>query len=138
VRRVHDNPDITSASYADLIGIEWLDDDPEHARARAPFRQDLLQPFGLMHGGVMSSLVESVCSRATALAVIGDGMVAMGQSISVSFVRPITEGAAEVNARARHRGRTTWVWEAEVRDERERTCALAQMTIAVRQMPVGR
>ena len=132
---MHDNPDITSASYADLIGIEWLDDDPGQARARAPFRQDLLQPFGLMHGGVMSSLVESVCSRATALAVIGDGMAAMGQSISVSFVRPITEGAAEVSARARHRGRTTWVWEAEVRDEQGRTCALAQMTIAVRPLP---
>jgi 1,4-dihydroxy-2-naphthoyl-CoA hydrolase len=132
---MHDNPDITSASYADLLGIEWLDDDPEQARARAPFRRDLLQPFGLMHGGVMSSLVESVCSRATALAVFGDGMAAMGQSISVSFLRPITEGAAEVHARARHRGRTTWVWEAEVRDAEERICALAQMTIAVRPIP---
>jgi uncharacterized protein (TIGR00369 family) len=135
VRRVHDNPDVTSASYADLLGIEWLDDDPEHAVARAPFRKDLLQPFGLMHGGVLSSLVESVCSRATALAVIGEGMAAMGQSISVSFVRPITAGAAEVRAQARHRGRTTWVWEAEVRDDRDRVCALAQMTIAVRPMP---
>ena len=40
----------------------------------------------------------------------------MGQSINVSFMRPITEGHAEVRAHARHRGRTTWVWEAEVRD----------------------
>jgi uncharacterized protein (TIGR00369 family) len=127
-----DEPDVKSSSYADLMGIEWLDDDPERARARVPFRDDLLQPFGLMHGGVMSSLVESVCSRATALAVFGDGMAAVGQSISVSFLRPIVEGAAEVHAHARHKGRTTWVWEAEVRDERERLCALAQMTIAVR------
>ena len=49
----------------------------------------------------MSSLVESVCSRATALAVFGDGMVAMGQSIIVSFIRPITEGHAEVAAPGR-------------------------------------
>ena len=69
-----------------------------------------------MHGGVMSTLVESVCSRATALAVMGDGMAAMGQSISVSFIRPITAGHAEVKAQARHRGRTTWVWDAEVID----------------------
>jgi 1,4-dihydroxy-2-naphthoyl-CoA hydrolase len=134
---VNDNPDVTSAGYADLLGIEWLDDDPKHARARAPFREDLLQPFGLMHGGVMSSLVESVCSRATALAVIDDGMAAMGQSISVSFLRPIKEGAADVRAHARHRGRTTWVWEAEVLDADERLCALAQMTIAVRPLDRG-
>lgn len=115
-----------------LIGTEWLDDDPDHARVRLPVRDELRQPHGLMHGGVMSSLVESVCSRATALAVGGNGMMAMGQSIDVRFLRPITEGAAEVRARARHRGRTTWVWEAEVRDAEDRLCALAQMTIAVK------
>jgi uncharacterized protein (TIGR00369 family) len=59
-------------------------------------------------------------------------MAAMGQSISVNFTRPITAGHAEVRARARHRGRTTWVWEAEVLDADGRVCALAQMTIAVR------
>lgn len=118
-----------------LIGTEWLDDDPDHARARVPVRDELRQPFGLMHGGVMSSLIESVCSRATALAVHKDEIAAMGQSISVSFIRPITKGHAEVRARARHRGRTTWVWEAEILDADERVCALAQMTIAVRPLP---
>jgi uncharacterized protein (TIGR00369 family) len=118
-----------------LVGTEWLDDDPDHARVRVEMRDELRQPFGLMHGGVMSSLVESVCSRATALAVFGDGMVAMGQSIGVSFLRPITAGSAEVRARARHRGRTTWVWDAEVLNAEGKLCALAQMTIAVRPLP---
>ncbi len=127
-----DDPRGLRSHFDALIGTEWLDDDPEHARVRVPMRDELRQPVGLLHGGVMSSLVESVCSRATALAVIGDGMMAMGQSISVSFMRPITEGHAEVRARARHRGRTTWVWDAEVLDADERLCALAQMTIAVR------
>ncbi|HEX7060135.1 MAG TPA: PaaI family thioesterase [Solirubrobacterales bacterium] len=118
-----------------LLGTEWLDDDPDHARVRVAMRDELRQPVGLLHGGVMSTLIESVCSRATALAVLGDGMLAMGQSIGVSFIRPITEGHAEVTARARHRGRTTWVWDAEVRDAEDRLCALAQMTIAVRPIP---
>ena len=118
-----------------LIGTEWLDDDPEHARVRVRMRDELRQPVGLLHGGVMSSLVESVCSRATALAVLDDGMMAMGQSIGVSFIRPVTEGHAEVQARARHRGRTTWVWDAEVVNAEGKLCALAQMTIAIRPIP---
>lgn len=130
-----DDPRGLQSQFDLLIGTEWLSDDPEHARVRVAMRDELRQPVGLLHGGVMSSLVESVCSRATALAVLGDGMMAMGQSISVSFVRPITEGAAEVHARARHRGRTTWVWDAEVKDADGRLCALAQMTIAVRPLP---
>lgn len=120
------------SGFDNLVGTEWLDDDPDHARVRVPVRPELLQPVGLMHGGVMSTLIESVCSRATALAVSEEGMAAMGQSINVSFVRPITEGHAEVRATARRRGRTTWVWAAEVVDAEERLCALAQMTIAVR------
>jgi 1,4-dihydroxy-2-naphthoyl-CoA hydrolase len=129
---MRDDPVPPPSDFANLLGTEWLDDDPEHARARIPIRAELRQPFGLMHGGVMSSLVESVCSRSTALAVFGDGMAAMGQAINVSFLRPITEGHAEVVARARHRGRSTWVWEAEVLDADGRLCALAQMTIAIR------
>lgn len=130
-----DDPRDLLSHFDALIGTEWLDDDPAHARARIPVRDELRQPIGLMHGGVMSSLVESVCSRATALAVLGDGMAAMGQAISVSFMRPITEGHAEVKAKARHRGRTTWVWDAEVVNADGKLCALAQMTIAVRPLP---
>jgi 1,4-dihydroxy-2-naphthoyl-CoA hydrolase len=130
-----DDPRGLISHFDALVGTEWLDDDPDNARARVPVRDELRQPVGLVHGGVLSTLVESVCSRATALAVLDEGMAAMGQSISVSFLRPITEGHAEVRARARRRGRTTWVWEAEVVDAEERLCALAQMTIAVRPLP---
>lgn len=130
-----DDPRGLLSHFDALVGTEWLDDDPEHARVRLQMRDELRQPVGLLHGGVISTLVESVCSRATALTVLGDGMAAMGQSIHVSFIRPIVEGHAEVRANARHRGRTTWVWDAEVLDGDEKLCALAQMTIAVRPIP---
>ncbi len=130
-----DDPRGLLSHFDALIGTEWLSDEPDDARARIPIRDDLRQPVGLMHGGVMSTLVESVCSRATALTVLADGMAAMGQSISVSFIRPITAGHAEVRAKAQHRGRTTWVWDAEVLNADGKLCALAQMTIAVRPLP---
>jgi 1,4-dihydroxy-2-naphthoyl-CoA hydrolase len=133
-----DDPRGLRSHFDALLGTEWLDDDPEHARVRVDVRDELRQPAGLLHGGVISTLVESICSRATALAVMEDGMMAMGQSIGVSFIRPITEGHAEVHAKARHRGRTTWVWDAEVSDAGGRLCALAQMTIAVRPIPKDR
>jgi 1,4-dihydroxy-2-naphthoyl-CoA hydrolase len=118
--------------FDDLIGTEWLDDDPDHARVRLTVREDLKQPVGLLHGGVISALIESICSRATAIAVYEQGLAAMGQSIHVSFLRPVTDGAVEVEARARHRGRTTWVWDAEAKDSKGKLAALAQMTVVVR------
>ena|SRR6476469_8079471 len=121
--------------FDQLIGTQWVSDDPDEARARIEVRDELMQPTGLVHGGVLSTLVESVCSRATAVAVLDEGMIAMGQSLDVSWVRPVTRGSLEVIARARHRGRTTWIWDAEVTDDDGRLCALARMTIAVRPMP---
>lgn len=128
----------TKVQFSKLIGIEWIDADLERPRAKVEVREELLQPFGTVHGGVMSSVVETICSRATAEAVYDEGMAAMGQSINVSFLRPVSEGSIEVRARIRHRGRSTWVWEAEVRDSADRLCALSQMTIAVRPRPDAR
>jgi uncharacterized protein (TIGR00369 family) len=133
-----DDPRGLRSHFDALVGTQWLDDDPDHARARIELRDELRQPVGLLHGGVLSTLVESICSRATALQVLDEGMAAMGQSISVNFIRPVTAGGAEVTAVARHRGRTTWVWDAEVRNDEGKLCALAQMTIAVRPIPQDR
>jgi 1,4-dihydroxy-2-naphthoyl-CoA hydrolase len=132
---VNEDAGVKARHFDELVGTEWLSDDPDDAWVRLPLRDELRQPFGLMHGGVMSTLVESVCSKATAGAVWDDGMVAMGQSIEVSFIRPVTEGSVEVRARARHRGRTTWIWECEVLNDEGKLCALSKMTMAVRPRP---
>ena len=126
---------VSKVHFADLIDIEWIDTDPEHSRARVEIRDELRQPFGLMHGGVMSSLVESICSFATAAAVHDEGMAAMGQSINVSFMRPIADGHVNALARVRRRGRTAWNWEVEITDDDGRLCALLRATIAVRDAP---
>lgn len=132
VRAMGEDFDTMVSRFDALLGTRWIEDDPEGAVVRLDVRDDLKQPVGLVHGGVLSTLVESICSRATARAVYEDGNAAMGQSINVSFMRPVTEGTIEVTARARHRGRTTWIWAADVTDSEGRLCAVAQMTIAVR------
>lgn len=129
------DPDQATSNFDAYVGTEWLSLDPDDARCRVDVRDDLRQPYGILHGGVYSTLVESLCSYVTAVSVYEDGRIAMGQAIEVSFLRPVSEGHAEVRAVARHRGRTTWVWDAEVVNDEGKLCALAQMTIAVRPQP---
>ena len=120
------------------IGTEWLDLGPEEARARILVADHHKQPFGVAHGGVFATLAESICSVATNRAVAEDGMMAMGQSNDTSLLRPVDHGHLNALARSRHRGRTTWVWEVEVRDDDERLCALTRLTMAVRPRPPER
>jgi uncharacterized protein (TIGR00369 family) len=125
-------PETTPAGFAEEIGIEWLNLDPDDARARIAIEPRHLQPFGIVHGGVFAALAESLTSAATYGAVHEQGMVAMGQANDTTFLRPIGEGHANAAATPRHRGRTTWVWDVEITDDGGRVCALSRMTIAVR------
>jgi uncharacterized protein (TIGR00369 family) len=88
--------------------------------------------MGLVHGGVFASIAEAMASIGTALVVAADGNVAVGMSNNTTFLRPITEGTIHAGARPRHRGRTTWIWDVEITDDADRTCALSRVTIAVR------
>jgi 1,4-dihydroxy-2-naphthoyl-CoA hydrolase len=119
-------------ALGEAIGLEYLDTTPDEVRARAPVGDHLLQPMGLVHGGVYSAIAESMCSAATWLAVQSDGMAAMGQSNNATFLRPISEGHVNAVARPRHRGRTTWIWDVEITDDADHLCALVRVTVAVR------
>jgi 1,4-dihydroxy-2-naphthoyl-CoA hydrolase len=125
-------PEDLSVGFAEEIGVEWLDFDPEHARARIAVEPRHLQPNGVVHGGVYASLAESLASAATYEAVKDNGEVAFAMANNSSFLRSVTEGHVNALARARQRGRTTWVWDVELTDDEGRLCALSRMTIAVR------
>lgn len=118
-----------------LYGLEVLEVTEELVRARVAVRDELRQPFGLVHGGVLASISEALASLGTAAGVVSDGNAAMGSSNSTSFLRPIVDGAIHARALRRHRGRTTWVWDVELTDDAGRLCALTRMTIAVRPIP---
>lgn len=128
---------LPASPFDELIRTEFISYDPDGAKARIRMSDQHRQPMAIMHGGVMASLIESVCSAATARAVVPDNRIAMGQHISVNFLRPVSRGSIEVEASTVHRGRMTWVWRALVRDDEGRICASSQLTIAVRDAPDG-
>jgi 1,4-dihydroxy-2-naphthoyl-CoA hydrolase len=115
-------------------GLELVSVSAEETRAQVPVRDELLQPAGLVHGGVFASIAESIASMGTYWAVREDGKLAVGLSNQTSFLRPITKGTIHAVARRRHRGRTTWVWEVDITDDDDRLCALIRMTVAVRDL----
>jgi uncharacterized protein (TIGR00369 family) len=115
-----------------LYGLEIVSISDEEVVATVPVRDEILQPAGLVHGGVFASMAESMTSIATWLAVHESGRSAMGQSNQTSFLRPITSGTIHATGRRRHRGKTTWVWEVDITDDEGRLCALVRMTVAVR------
>jgi uncharacterized protein (TIGR00369 family) len=120
-----------------LYGLEVLEVTDDLVRAQVAVRDELRQPFGLVHGGVLASIAETLASLGTAVVVLPEGNAAMGSSNHTSFLRPILDGTIHARAQRRHRGRTSWIWDVEMTDDAGRLCALTRMTIAVRPAPPG-
>jgi uncharacterized protein (TIGR00369 family) len=118
-----------------LYGLEVLEVHDDLVLAQVTVRDDLRQPFGLVHGGVLASISETLASLGTAVVVLPEGNAAMGLSNNTSFLRPILDGTIHARAIRRHRGRTTWIWDVEISDDEGRLCAITRMTIAVRPQP---
>jgi 1,4-dihydroxy-2-naphthoyl-CoA hydrolase len=114
------------------LGIEVLECTREAVRGRVEVQDRIKQPYGLVHGGIYSTMAESLASIATAAAVYDEGMLAVGLSNHTSFMRPATHGHVHGEGRCRHRGRTTWVWELDFTDDDGRLCAISRVTMAVR------
>jgi 1,4-dihydroxy-2-naphthoyl-CoA hydrolase len=116
-----------------LYGLELTEVQDGRIAARVTVRDELKQPAGLVHGGVYASIAESIASLGTLFGVAPRGLIATGLSNQTSFLRPITDGTIHAVAIAKHRGRTTWVWEVEITDDQGRLCVLTRMTVAARE-----
>jgi uncharacterized protein (TIGR00369 family) len=119
-------------SFDATLGIEMTQANDQHVSAVVPVRPVLLQPYGLVHGGVLASVAESLASVGTALGVASDGKLAVGAQNDTTFLRSITHGTIHATAHRRHTGRTRWIWDVELRDDLDCLCALTRMSVAIR------
>jgi uncharacterized protein (TIGR00369 family) len=120
----------TKAGFDHLIGLDVTSVGPDEVRASLVVTPELLQPYGLLHGGVLCSVVETLGSVGGA-AWFGDRGHVVGTSNHTNLLRSARDGA-QLSAVATpvHRGRTSQLWSVEVRDEQGKLIATGQLRVA--------
>ncbi len=124
LRRIGEN---TAVSH---LGIEFLDVGEDWLSARVPVNRQTCQPYGLLHGGVSVVLAETLGSCGAAFAV-PEGTKVVGLDINANHLRGVSEGWVTGVARAVHVGRSTQVWQIDLRDDGGKLCCVARLTMAV-------
>jgi 1,4-dihydroxy-2-naphthoyl-CoA hydrolase len=112
-----------------LLGLEVTSATPDEVVATLEVRPELLQPYGLLHGGVLCSVVETVGSVAGAV-WFGDRGSVVGTSNHTNFLRPVRTGRLTAVATPIHRGRTQQLWTVDIRDEEQRLVAKGELRVA--------
>jgi acyl-CoA thioesterase len=93
-----------------LIGLEVLDVGPGWSRTRLEHREDLSQPAGILHGGVMASLIDTGIAHALLLTdrfreLRAEHGALVSVDLRVKFLRPVSEDAVVCEANVTRLGR---------------------------------
>jgi uncharacterized protein (TIGR00369 family) len=119
--------EMTSAHFDQLIGLTYTEVTKDGVTATFEVVPQLQQPYGILHGGVLCSVVESVGSVSGATWFEG---AVVGTSNHTNFIKATRSGTLTARSTPIHRGRTQQLWEVRITDEQDRLIAMGQLRLA--------
>lgn len=125
--------DATAEDFAQRLGIEIVEATGDRVVCRCKVGPEHQQPYGIVHGGVYCSIVETAASVAGAVWLRGDGGGSgnvAGVANTTNFIRATREGMLTATATPLQRGRTQQLWEVAIVDEQDRLVAHGQVRLA--------
>ncbi|MEU5317758.1 PaaI family thioesterase [Streptomyces sp. NPDC021056] len=118
--------------FSRLLGARVTAFGDGEATLELDIRQDLLQQYGFVHGGVVSYAADNTLTLAAAT-VVGPGLITSG--FTIDYLRPATGAILRAHAQVVRAGRTRVVSRCDVStvdaDGKQTLCAVAQGNIAV-------
>lgn len=112
----------------ETLEIKYIDFGEDFLVAQMPVTPRVHQPDGVLHGGAMVALAESVGSAASFMFLDGENMYVRGIEISANHVKSKRDGMVYAKATFIHKGRTTQVWNIDVVDEEDRLISKVKLT----------
>jgi 1,4-dihydroxy-2-naphthoyl-CoA hydrolase len=112
------------------LGLSYLEMGPDGGRAQLKIEDKLLQPWGIVHGGVYCSIVEGLASVSGQvwLSENGGGRV-VGVNNNTDFLRAISNGLVTAESTPIHRGRRQQLWLVTITDDNDRVVARGQVRL---------
>ncbi|MEU7711967.1 PaaI family thioesterase [Micromonospora chalcea] len=120
-------PNLTGGFVA-LLGLTFDEVSGDRVVIRWKVRPELHQPYGIQHGGVYCSVVETAASIGGAL-WLGDKGNVVGVSNQTDFLRAVRDGELTAVGTPVHRGRSQQLWLVEITDADGRLVARGQVRL---------
>ncbi|MEV4121538.1 PaaI family thioesterase [Micromonospora sp. NPDC049645] len=120
-------PDLMGGFVA-LLGLTFEEASADRVVISWRVRPELHQPFGIQHGGVYCSVVETAASVGGSLWLADRGTV-VGVSNQTDFLRAVRDGELTAVGTPVHRGRSQQLWQVEITDADERLVARGQVRL---------
>jgi uncharacterized protein (TIGR00369 family) len=113
------------------LGIRFTHAEPGLLRSELTVRPELMAPNGFLHAASVVALADTTCGYGTRLNLPEGAQGFTTIELKSNHLGTAREGTVTCEARPVHTGRTTQVWDAEVRGPSGRLMALFRCTQAV-------
>jgi len=124
------SPALESLSrFVEAAGLEVDTVGPERVTGHIDLDQSHHTPWGIVHGGVYTTAVETAASIGASAAVAERGQVAVGLTNTTHFLRSVTAGRVVVEATALNQGRTQQLWQVDITDGAGRRLAHGEVRL---------
>jgi len=106
-----------AGSLPGMLDFQWVEADKGRVRGRFEIAAKHFSPHGLLHGATLVALADSACGFGC-LASLPEGATGFATGeLKTNFIGTVREGGVSCEARLVHAGRTTQVWDADIRSE---------------------
>ena len=119
----------SAGNFQEVLGLEFSEASGDRVVVTCPVKAHLHQPYGILHGGVYCSIVETAASVGGAM-WLGDKGYVVGVVNTTNFIRATREGMLTATATPLQRGRTQQLWQVEIVDDEGRLAAHGQVRLA--------
>jgi uncharacterized protein (TIGR00369 family) len=122
-------PTLEGGAFVRAAGLQVDDVTGQRVVGHIDLGPDHHTPWGIVHGGVYTSAIESAASIGASTAVREQNMVAVGLTNTTHFLRSATAGRVQVKAVALNQGRTQQLWQVDIQDEQGRLLAHGEVRL---------
>ncbi|THB75938.1 MAG: hotdog fold thioesterase [Desulfobacteraceae bacterium] len=120
----------TSGTLVEHLGIRYVEKGRDFLKAVMPVDERTIQPLGLLHGGASVVLAESLGSMASHM-TLDENHYSVGLEIKANHIRSAKEGLVTGMVRPVHLGRTTQIWDIEIKNDRDQLVCVSRLTMVV-------
>jgi 1,4-dihydroxy-2-naphthoyl-CoA hydrolase len=120
--------DLTDTGLNETLGFTVDEAGPDRVILSWTVDRQHLQPYGIVHGGVYCSAVETSASLGAAY-WFGERGKVVGAANHTNFLRAVRDGRLVATASPIHRGRSQQLWQVEIRDEDDRLVARGEVRL---------
>jgi uncharacterized protein (TIGR00369 family) len=112
----------------ETLDIEFIDAGEDFLTAKMPVNARVFQPDGVLHGGATFALAETVGSFAAHLINHDREVTIRGIEMSGNHLKSVKSGFVYATAKAVHNGRTTQLFQIEIKDDMDNIISICKLT----------